>query len=422
MFCTKCGKKIPEHANFCTGCGNSVQMTARSANQENAPKLPQPQKQDMQPNLQKAPEMQLQPNLPTDMVIAQNTQHGERKKRKLTNILSIVLIVLVLIAVGMGVYYFKVLRHEDNDLESDRESARIEVSNDGEEAESEDEEENPEQDVQDEQDEQDERDEQDEQVEQDVETPEAEEIVGVVSDTNEVVGDMILENIPKAVYSYRFDEELGNAEVVVRSEGETMPEASDDVQAQFVHGIDGKAVYLDGTYGIELRDVEELGESYSVAFWMKADELEDWSPFIHIGHDLLNSEGRSRLWLGKKPDTSAAPIISSERVRTDESFEIRPDQSDLGSMKTNVWYHIVFTVDGSKRGSKKGRVLGTLYVDGQYICEGDVVPGMMNEDDLSVYLGINCWDTLYPVTFDEVKIWDQVLDAQQIQELYEAYE
>ena len=54
--------------------------------------------------------------------------------------------------------------------------------------------------------------------------------------------------------------------------------------------------------------------------------------------------------------------------------------------------------------------------------EGDVVPDTMNTDDFDVYLGINCWDQLYPVAFDEVKIWDQVLDAGQIQELYSAYE
>ena len=47
---------------------------------------------------------------------------------------------------------------------------------------------------------------------------------------------------------------------------------------------------------------------------------------------------------------------------------------------------------------------------------------MMNTDNFEVYLGINCWDALYPVAFDDVKIWDQVLDGSQIQELYNAYE
>ena len=172
-----------------------------------------------------------------------------------------------------------------------------------------------------------------------------------------------------------------------------------------------------------LSDVGRIGTSYTVAFWMKADDLQDWSPFIHIGHDLLDSENRARLWLGQKTDSvSVAPIISSESRRTADSFEIRPGNSAPNSIDPGVWYHIAFTVDGSRQGSRKGSVLGTLYVAGRYICEGDIVPDMMNTDNFEVYLGINCWDALYPVAFDDVKIWDQVLDGSQIQELYNAYE
>lgn len=46
----------------------------------------------------------------------------------------------------------------------------------------------------------------------------------------------------------------------------------------------------------------------------------------------------------------------------------------------------------------------------------------MKGDEFAVYLGIYRWDQLYPVAFDEVKIWNQVLNAEQIQELYEAYQ
>lgn len=49
------------------------------------------------------------------------------------------------------------------------------------------------------------------------------------------------------------------------------------------------------------------------------------------------------------------------------------------------------------------------------------MPDTMNADNFNVYLGINNWDQMYPVAFDEVKIWNQVLDEGQIQELYWAY-
>lgn len=396
MFCPKCGKQIPEGAKFCGGCGNPVRpLTKMSTGSQigitdkaKKPSIPMPSA-----------------NLPSGMAMMQNTRDEERRNRKLTIILCIVLFVLVLVAVGMGIYYFKVL--EDNGGNSS--TNQIEQADDredkvGEDAETEDEEEP-------------------EQAQQPADTQETEETAGVVSDTNEVIADKILENIPKAVYSYQFNEDLGNAEVVVRNAPETEPEKTDNIEPQYIHGMDGKAIYLDGTYGIKLSDVERVGDSYTVAFWMKADRLCDWSPFIHIGHDLNNPEKRVRLWLGQKTEgVSIAPIISSERAEVKDSFEIRPEQFMPNTVEPDIWYYIVFTVDASKQGSRSGSVLGTLYVAGQYIGQGDIVLDTMNVDEFDVYLGINCWDELYPVAFDDVKIWNQVLDSGQVQELYNAYE
>lgn len=438
MFCPKCGKQIPEGAKFCGGCGNPVNLLTGEASDSHIdsakppkqlkpskpprqPKAPKPPKQEKLPR-QKAQQNQQMPlpmqneqsvqglnklpvsNLPSNMAMTRDTRDEERKNRKLTIILCIVLAVLVLVAAGMGIYYFKVLKDSESS-----EQDRIEGL------------ENTEDQIQTEE----------MQAEEGIQTEETQstdqtEVTdeeGVVSDTNEVIGDRILENIPKAAYSYSFNETLGNAKVAVRNAPDTDPEETEDIEPQYVRGIDDKAVYLDGTYGIKLSDVERVGDSYTIAFWMKADQLCDWSPFLHIGHDLFDSEKRVRLWLGQKTDTaSVAPIISSERAQTEDSFEIRPGQSMPNTMEPDVWYHIAFTVDGSRQGSKQGRLLGTLYVAGKYVGDGDIVPDTMNDDNFDVYLGINCWDQLYPVAFDEVKIWDQVLDAGQIQELYSAYE
>lgn len=402
MFCPKCGKQIPEGAKFCGGCGNPVQVHTKAVPADRVKNseqpVPQPQQAIPMPSA----------NMPSGIAMTQHTQEEERKNRKLTIILCIVLFLLVLVAVGIGIYYFKVIRDNDDNSVTDQ----IEETNDQEEQE--------EQEIQ-------ETDagyvDDSAQSDQSEAAQEAEEAEGVVSDTNEVIGDKILDNIPKAVYSYQFNEDLGNAEVVVRNAPESEPEKSDDIEPQYVHGMDGKAIYLDGTYGIKLSDVEKVGDSYTIAFWMKADRLCDWSPFIHIGHDLNNPEKRVRLWLGQKTDgVSVAPIISSERAEVNYSFEIRPEQSKPNTVQPDIWYYIVFTVDGSKRGSRTGSVLGTLYVAGQYIGQGDIVLDTMNADEFNVYLGINPWDELYPVAFDDVKIWDQVLDSGQVQELYNAYE
>lgn len=403
MFCPKCGKQIPDGAKFCPGCGNKMQIPGGNVQQTKKP----------DGNVQQArkPDRDVKQSMPpeTGHGQPQSTQKAGNKNRALTIILSIVLVILILAAVGLGIYYFKALGLPVSE-DTDREEEDMETEEEPQEKEAEAKDEAASEDG-------------DDGSALEMPAEEAAEEQGVVSDTNEVISETILYNIPKSVYSYQFDEDLGNAKAVVRTVGDSMPEISENLKVKYVPGMDGKAVYLDGTYGILLSDVGRVGTSYTVAFWMKADDLQDWSPFIHIGHDLLDSDNRARLWLGQKTDdVSVAPIISSESRKTADSFEIRPGKSVPNSIEPGVWYHIVFTVDGSRQGSRKGSVLGTLYVAGRYICEGDIVPDMMNTDNFEVYLGINCWDALYPVAFDDVKIWDQVLDSSQIQELYNAYE
>lgn len=431
MFCPKCGKQILDVAKFCNGCGNPIpSFTGEpTGDQNNSSELPKQIKPSNQEKLTEQKTEQTQEisvasqniqsarytsqasasasNPPSDIGVDRNIRDEEPNNRKLTIILYIILAMLIFMVAGIAGCYVTILKNDDSSEQTRlEESGNIEgTAQIKEVAEIE---EMPE--------------EGEKSTGQEAEQDEYVEDEGVVSEINEVVGDTILENIPKAVYSYSFNETLGNARVVIRNEIETEPEETDDMEPQYVRGIDEKAVYLDGTYGIKLNDVQSVGDSYTVAFWMNADRLCDWSPFIHIGQNLTDSSKRVRLWLGQKSDTaSIAPIISSERVQTDDSYEIRPGDSVPNTIEPGVWYYIAFTVNGSRQGSKPNTLLGTLYVNGSYVAEGDIVPDTMNVDDFSVYLGINNWDEMYPVAFDEVKIWNQVLDAGQIQELYSAY-
>lgn len=414
MFCPKCGKQIPDTSRFCGGCGSAVTPLAGGDRTSKAPKPEKPSKAPKPPKTEKPPKEPKPPKQPK-----QPKTQQEDGGKKVVLILGIVLAVLVLVAAGMGVYYFAAVKDGGRTLGN-----LVEREADEETEEDTDEEENTEteepagtEDVGQEEN-------ADESSEEDVakeeETPEED---AVVSDTNEVVLGKVLKDIPKAVYSYRFDGELGNAEVVVREQPDSEPETADGEKAQYARGMDGEAVLLDGSYGLKLSDVKSVGDSYTVAFWIKAEELYDWAPFIHVGQNLLDESGRCRLWIGQKPDGdggSVGPILSSERASTNVSVEIRPDNT--AQLYVGVWYHVAFTVDGSARGSQSDRVLGTLYLAGKKIGQGDVVTDAMSGDDFEVYLGINCWDQLYPAAFDDVKIWNQALSEEQIAALCEAYE
>lgn len=396
MFCTKCGKQISENAKFCTGCGTQINRSDSKQPKMEPPKMQQPLIQQPQ---------------------AQRTEKV-KKKGSAVIVLLVALLLLVLAAGGMAAYYFLVLKNDNFDRDADTEEVIEDLDMDDEQEDVEEEDES--EFIASESD-----DSEAEAAEEAADVSDASEEPAVeeesLSDTNEVVKGTVLYNIPKSVYSYDFDESLGNAQVVIRNEIDTMPQIADDIEPKYVSGMDGKAVYLDGTYGLRLSDVQKVGLSYTVAFWMKADAFYDWAPFIHIGHDLLNPDQRCRLWLGQKTDgASVAPILSSEQVSLQISYEIRPTGA-ISSMQPGVWYYIVYTVDGTKKGSGINSVQGTLYVVGQYAGGGDVAVDVMNVDNLDVYLGINCWDVLYPVAFDSVKIWDQALDANQVKELFNAY-
>lgn len=418
MFCTKCGKQIPEGSKFCAGCGTQIAQFVPNQIKPQQPKMRPPQIQ--QPNRQPI-EIQnnsntQDPNVSFHLQKTQETKKMENKNKHMMIILLVILLILIFVAVGMAAYYFLVLRNDNHDKSP-------EVNKVTKERDKNDEEEDPEE-------EDGSKVEPDSVNEEDAEeelsgtgyASEQEDEAKVTSDTNEVIKDTIIYSIPKSAYSYDFDEDLGNARVVVRDTGDTMPEITDDKEPQYVVGIDGKAVYLDGTYGIRLDDVQRVGTSYTIAFWMKADTFYDWAPFIHIGYNLLDSNQRCRLWIGQKTDrTSIAPILSSEQIRSGSSYEIRPT-GPMTSMQPGVWYHVAFAVDGTRQGDSSDSVRGTVYVAGQRVGEGNIALDTMDVDNPDVYLGINCWDALYPVAFDGVKIWDQVLDDSQIEELFNAYQ
>ena len=376
MFCKKCGSPIPEGDKFCANCGTPTGTPAM--------RPPLDTVQPVKPNA----DIRQAAGLRSDAGRSAKPAADSRRKN-LTIVLGSFLGVLVLAGIVAAVWHFTAKRAGEDAEEAVAEQTELQET-----------------------------------AEEALKTPaagaETEEPEEVTSDTNEVVCGRILDSVPKAVCAYDFEEEANGAQAVVRNGGEQMPEEA-DVALQYVDGIDGKALYLDGTYGLRLDETGRLGDSYTVAFWIRADALCDWSPFIHIGYGLLDPDRRCRLWIGQKTDgTSVAPILSSEQVKDGTSFEIRPDRM-AETMQLGVWYHIMFTVDGTRSGGHPNSVYGTLYVSGVKVGEGEVARDVLNADDLEIYLGINCWDELFPAAYDDVRIWDCALDESQTAALYDAY-
>ena len=254
----------------------------------------------------------------------------------------------------------------------------------------------------------------------------------VDSSSKEIIKDVLLSNVPKADYSYSFNGKLTDAVVVTRAgdvgrfnEG-TYPEMSEDVFPLFTEGVEGDALYLDGSYGVALQGVEPLNESYTISFWFRADELFDWSPFLMIGSHLMDVGGsQSYLSINRKTTEEGEqvlPIFNTIDAVLNNSCEIRPSMEHKRCINLNEWVYITVCVDASAAsGAAEGRAMGYLYLNSELIGSGEVSLLNMDAESVCAYLGISCYDMLFRASYDEVHIWKHVLDESQISSMYTAY-
>lgn len=248
-----------------------------------------------------------------------------------------------------------------------------------------------------------------------------------VDSSKEIVGDVLLSTVPRADYSYSFNGKLDDAAVVTRAgeEAGVYPEITEDVYPLFTEGVEGEALYLDGSYGLQLLGVGTLNESYTISFWFRADEMFDWSPFMLIGSYLMDVGGsQSYLSFNKKTTEEGeevVPIFNTIDAAFNNSCEIRPSMDQKKCIELNEWNYITICVDASASGLEEGRAMGYLYLNSELIGSDEVSLLNMDPESVKAYLGISCYDELFRATYDEVHIWKQVLSESQISSMYTAY-
>ena len=261
-----------------------------------------------------------------------------------------------------------------------------------------------------------------------METEEPEEEV-----TKEIVNDSILSNVPAADYAYSFDKKLGNAQVVARqgdyagynAEG-AYPEVVAEKSPLFTEGIEGAALYLDGSYGVELTDVAPLSDSYTIAFWFKAEELNDWSPFLEIGSHLMNDSAEQNfICFNKKTSEDGeevVPIFNTINAVYENSCEVRPSLEEKKCINLNEWNYITIRVDGTQEPEDDNtKVMAYLYLNSEMIGCDAVSKMSYDESAMRAYLGINCYDKSFCACYDEFRIWNSLLDENQLTSIYTSY-
>ncbi len=240
------------------------------------------------------------------------------------------------------------------------------------------------------------------------------------------------------VYQYGFDGELGDAQAAVRvgdTDGLptggvfTVPTVDTSVTAQYTEGVNGQAVFLDGSYGLIL-DAKELGDTYSISFWIKPERFSDYSTFLQIGSDLLGTEGNCN-WLNVTKTSwvgDATPILWSRSQKADKELGLADGtvwpwyQTAYFAVGENPmllakkdWTHVVITVDGDSVGMDPvlgtevaGTVTSKLYINGAFVGEGPVAKYTFSEGS-QVFVGCNAWDYFAKAAYDDIKVYNTVL-------------
>ncbi|MCM1174960.1 MAG: LamG domain-containing protein [Blautia sp.] len=242
----------------------------------------------------------------------------------------------------------------------------------------------------------------------------------------EIVNDRILGDVPAADYSYSFDRQLEGTRVVTREEGGTYPEENSVKTPLFVEGIEGEAIYLDGSYGVELCNMAPLADSYTISFWMRVEEYSDWSPFLIIGSNLLDADvSQNYICFNKKTTEEGEdvlPIFNTINAYCGNSCEVRPSLEEKACIDLHEWNYITIRVDGEKVSEEDmSKVTAYLYINSEMIGSSEVSKMSFEETNMHAYLGINCFDRLFRSCYDEVRIWNTLLNENQITDMYMAY-
>lgn len=237
------------------------------------------------------------------------------------------------------------------------------------------------------------------------------------------------EEIPTPKYYFSFDEKDGTAGITPTKKGDGETIETVDKEVVFIPGVKGEAAYIDGTYGLRLDEVNGVGDTYSLSFWMYANRNANYMPTTQFGPDVHGDATGGQHYL----NITWADWSGSAEYPCVWSYDQNADGSpwpawspETADTRLNKWVNITLVVDSSKKSEDGQYIIADIYVNGERepISETKpvtVVPGTMApSDNFDFLLGVNYWDAMLKGAFDELYIFDTALTEGQVKTLYEA--
>ena len=157
----------------------------------------------------------------------------------------------------------------------------------------------------------------------------------------------------------------------------------------YTDGVVGKAVYLDGASGIQLPDNLIHSYKYSIAFWLKADQLTNYTPaFFGCVKNKTNE------WLSIPPGGLAAFGGRFQIWSNYNNGSTWFDGLTNVNLEVGKWYHIAVVVNEGElsvyiNGEKQA--LDTR-INGQNSLQA-LFPDLFSNKEAIFTIGVNYWDT-----------------------------
>jgi len=161
----------------------------------------------------------------------------------------------------------------------------------------------------------------------------------------------------------------------------------------YTEGKAGKAAVFDGASGVRLPNGLIAGNAYSVAVWLKPEQLTMFTTTFFGARDNNN-------WVSLVPN---GPVGGQTMVWSGSGRWY--DGVTGMTIKTGEWAHLAYTVDDG--------VL-KVYVNGIEKFSGADFPDIFTTTNGSFSLAVNWWDAPYKGLMDELRIYDGALSAAEV--------
>lgn len=199
--------------------------------------------------------------------------------------------------------------------------------------------------------------------------------------------------------TFTFENQTNGAIAMNHDDAKTSVNAVSNPAYKYVDGVKGKAIYLDGTYGLKLCDSAKIGNTYSISFWMKPDAIQ-----AGVDPTLAGGIFDPQYWFN---------LSFGNGVWSNNGGYVDNNTPAL-SYTAGKWQHVTLTVDGTKAGSAANTHKAKLYLNGELKLDGDIAANVLTQTGAALYFGVNRWDACFAGTLDEIAIFSRVLSATEV--------